>query len=580
MSNDVQGDAVVSRPRRFRRWLFGIAIVLVALSVTGGGLLGVAEYRTSQPSFCASCHIMQPYYASWSEDVHGEKLDVACVECHYAPGERTTINAKFRGLSQVTSYFSGRYGATRPRAHVSNESCMTAKCHGDERFMDKPIMLGSVQFTHARHLRRDDLAEKPNGERLAELEKTLLTLVGQEHFAQLESVARESGPAEARYNKLLYLCRQWNSPVERDVLVEFSQLHHRQVRLEQLQDLQCTNCHIYQAHYDAATADSHAQHFQVSTTTCYTCHFNNEGFNTGTNSCLLCHTPPQRQITVHAAVSGAESSDQASDLQTALVKMDHTEIMARKVDCIACHADAAHQDSTVSRRDCERCHDQQRFFDDWKEPFTLDLVTYYHKTHIDRQRAKCLDCHTEIKHQLVHKTVGDNQEGFFTSVLSNCSHCHPNHHVEQVNLLLGRGGTGVPQSEPNLMFGARTNCTGCHVELSEGAHGSQVIKATENSCIACHGDRHKNTFEKWRIGLEMIMGDAEKSFQQARQLLDEKQELPAETRQQANELVDAAEADLTLVKRGNGLHNISYAIELLDSVTSRCEKAIRLLNGN
>ena len=91
---------------------------------------------------------------------------------------------------------------------------------------------------------------------------------------------------------------------------------------------------------------------------------------------------------------------------------------------------------------------------------------------------------------------------------------------------MGHGGLGVPQSEPNLMFGARTNCTGCHIELSEGTHGGEVIKATEDSCIACHGDQHKNTFEKWKMGLEIVKGDAEQAYQEAREMLDKKQEAP------------------------------------------------------
>ncbi len=493
MSNAEQG--AVAKPHRLRRWLIRVGIGFVALLVVGVCCLGVAEYRTAQPEFCASCHIMEPYYESWHADVHGTKLDVACVECHYAPGERTTIKAKFKGLSQVTSYFSGRYGATRPRAHVSNASCMSAKCHGDERFMNKPIMLGTVQFTHAHHLQRDEAAEQPNHQRLNDLKETLEKLVGQERFAELETVARESGPGDDRYNKLVDMCKKWNVPAERDTLVEFSQLNHRQVRLDQLHDLQCTNCHQYQATDPNGSVAGNGGHFQVNTTTCYTCHFNNEGFNTGTNTCLMCHSPPRQQITVHADSGGSDQVGTAAEaLGTKLVKMDHTDIMARKVQCVSCHADAAQEDSTVSRRDCERCHDQPQFFVDWKEPFSLELVTKYHKAHIEQQRAKCLDCHTEIKHKLVQESTDESNEGFLTSVLANCNHCHPNQHAEQVKLLLGRGGVGVPKSEPNLMFGARTNCTGCHVKLSEGVHGNPVIKATEDSCIACHGDRHKDTF--------------------------------------------------------------------------------------
>jgi hypothetical protein len=295
----------------------------------------------------------------------------------------------------------------------------------------------------------------------------------------------------------------------------------------------------------------------VNTTTCYTCHFNNEGFNTGTNACLMCHTPPQQEITVHAEVKGPSGEKLGANL----VKMNHSEILAKKVDCISCHADTAFEDSTVMRRDCERCHDQPRFFEGYKEPFSLELVTRYHQVHIEQQRAKCLDCHSEIKHKLVPESENQAEGSFLTSSLANCGQCHPNHHAAQVDLLLGRGGLAVPQSAPNLMFGSRTNCTGCHREISQDAHGANVTKATEGACIACHGDRHKDTFEKWKLGLELVMGDADMAVANARKAIDEATDATPEAKAKATQLLEQAEADLKLVKSGNGLHNITYAME-------------------
>src|SRR5690348_7395481 len=133
------------------RWLKRFFFTVLVVIILGAALVATAEHKTGQPQFCASCHIMTPYYESWQKDRHGGKLEVACVECHYAPGEQNTINAKLRGLSQVASYFSGRYGASRPRAHVDNQSCLTSKCHGDLGFMDKEIAVSStVKFVHAK----------------------------------------------------------------------------------------------------------------------------------------------------------------------------------------------------------------------------------------------------------------------------------------------------------------------------------------------------------------------------------------------------------------------------------------------
>jgi nitrate/TMAO reductase-like tetraheme cytochrome c subunit len=557
-------------PSRLRRWLIRSAIVVGVLVIGGAALIGVAEHRTQQPQFCASCHIMEPYYATWETDVHGAKLDVACVDCHYAPGEKTTLKAKFRGLSQVASYFSGRYGAGRPRAYVSNLSCMTAQCHGDMKFMDKPLTIGTVRFMHSKHLNRDAELEKPHEARLAELEKTLQTLSGEQRFRELDAIAAEVGPGKDRYDRLAELAKRWDLKANREMLVEFSQLKHRTARIAQLTNLQCTSCHAYHATDQDKAAGKAGHHFQVTTTTCYTCHFNNEGFNTGTSECLKCHSPPRQDIVVHAEMKPPK--DAGGDTATKLVKMNHAEILNKQVSCEACHADAIVRDATVTRRDCERCHDQARFFADWKQPYTLELVKKYHDAHVEQQRAKCLDCHSEIQHRLIRGT-----DEFLSSALANCMECHPNHHASQVNLLLGRGGTTVPTSTPNLMFGSRTNCTGCHGQIHTG-EGGVAKTATVESCIACHGDRHKDTFEKWKLGLELSLTDAEQAFSEARKALDASK-APEDVRKKVAALLAGAEADLKMVKSGNGLHNVAYAIELLDAVTARSREAAEALGG-
>jgi nitrate/TMAO reductase-like tetraheme cytochrome c subunit len=567
--------------RRAKRLLIGLAITLAAVTLLGASIVGYAEHRTSQSQFCASCHNMTPYYESWQADLHGGKLDVACVECHYAPGERTTLKAKFRGLSQVASYFSGRYGATRPRAHVSNDSCLTARCHGDLKFMDKPIQLGTVQFVHARHIQRNVDQEKPNERRLADLREVLRETVGAERLGELEAVASESGPATDRYDRLAALARGWNAAVERHTLVEFSQLLHRGVRIAQLGDLQCTNCHSYHSPSAGSPGRAADHHFSVQTTTCFTCHFNNEAFNTGTNSCLMCHSPPQGEIIVHKELTPeAGQKLKAPELTKKPVKMNHADILAQKVDCIACHADVARDDSTVTRRDCERCHDQPRFFDDWKEPFTLQLVASYHKAHVKQQRAKCLDCHTEIKHRLVHDAGESPNRTFLTTVLSDCAHCHVNPHTEQVKLLLGQGGQGISKSEPNPMFGARTNCFGCHTETADAVTGEAVMKGTQKTCVACHGERYGDMFEQWKTGVGLSLADAETALLNARKALGEAAAASPAARKKAEELLAIAEADFRLVKQGNGIHNVTYAMELLDSVSAHCQRAIEALGAN
>src|SRR5581483_6561290 len=328
-----------TRRRHFAvRLLKGLAItvvVLVLLCVIG---LVIADRATSKPEFCGSCHIMEPYYASWQADVHGGKLEVACIDCHYAPGERDTFMAKMRGLSQVTSYVSGRYGASRPRAHVDNRSCMTSKCHGDMGFMDKQLSVGTVKFVHAKHLQFDQKKQQTREKELQELEQTLQQLVGPERFAKLEEAAREAIPAKLQAELLTRMVGSWNVKLEVSQLERFAQLHHWQVRVAQMVDMQCTTCHSYGAPAKKPLLDlgggrerekAHGDnHFSVKTTSCFTCHFNNEGFNTGTGTCLMCHTLPAKEILVH---SPEKDPQLKAEFPKKTVHMDHQTILQRKV---------------------------------------------------------------------------------------------------------------------------------------------------------------------------------------------------------------------------------------------------------
>ena len=165
------------------------------------------------------------------------------------------------------------------------------------------------------------------------------------------------------------LVASWDVKIDRPILAEFTRLEHRAVQIAQLQSLQCTDCHSSGFQTTTAFQTKGQAHFRVQESSCYTCHFKNQAFNAGTAECMLCHAPPQGTITVHEGLDeGVRKRLGAPKLGQEPIRMDHSQIVARKVDCRSCHADVIVGDKPVARQNCERCHEQEHYFADWKSP--------------------------------------------------------------------------------------------------------------------------------------------------------------------------------------------------------------------
>ena len=121
---------------------------LLAVGAVLGSLGGAVHYSES-PSFCNSCHIMEPYYQAWAHSKHSH---VACVECHYPPGTpRTLVWKKFQALSQVVKYVTRTY-SSRPFAEVDDASCLRSGCHSTRLLSGKLITSKGIRFDHRPHL--------------------------------------------------------------------------------------------------------------------------------------------------------------------------------------------------------------------------------------------------------------------------------------------------------------------------------------------------------------------------------------------------------------------------------------------
>lgn len=558
-------------------WRKRLLLSAVVLGGIGALTIGGAEYYTAQPSFCRSCHIMEPYWQSWIRDVHGSEYDIACVDCHYAPGERHTLNAKFKGLSQAVSYFSGRAGASRPRAHVNDESCLRSGCHDDQAYMNEKLPIGEVRtekrvilgaiteirrtptvtFLHEKHMQIESVVAE-NRQALEDATNKLRAALPENLLSRVEDLARSVQPFPERIVAIQNTLESHTLADKAETAVEMARLIDRAVRLEQLEGLNCAACHTYDA-----TGENH---FAVDELTCYTCHFANQAFNRETGQCLNCHEPPTREIVVHAAPMASQPSI-----------MNHQDILDRDIDCASCHLDVIQGHARVSARECQHCHDRETYLVEF-ETRTLETVAEYHRVHVARQRARCPDCHGAIRHELIEPTLVATSVGFLKPVLDDCQHCHPNHHDSQVELLMGLGGVNVPQPMPNAMFGSRLNCRACHKEAGTDFKGDPLIEATADTCVACHEEKYGDLLRQWLQEIEAYLAESERALEQVRHRVEQRREEGKKVPERVEQLIDSAAHNIDLVKKGNGIHNRNFATTLLDSSDDMLRKAIELLS--
>ncbi len=555
----------VSKWRRRMKWIGVLLLVFVFL---GGAAAVTMEHYTSQPQFCGSCHIMEPYYQSWEQDVHATKASARCVDCHYAPGEQHTLMAKFRGLSQLASYFSGRAGAGRPKAHVNDASCLTSGCHGDNKFMNVELKIGTVTFVHAKHMDPEGKIATEKRKETADLRSKLVQSIGAERVTALERLSQPIEHALDRNKRLA----EWlgnDVPAElRSDVFRYGELLHTEVRLSQLDGMKCASCHQFNS--------TLATHVGSAMTTCYTCHFMNEPFNEGSGRCLTCHEPPKGDVAVHAG-EGAGMHRVATTTSPA-VTMNHAVIVEQNVNCISCHSDLIHGSGKVSIRDCQNCHDQDRYLRNFDNR-TTETVREYHRLHAAAQRARCNDCHQLIEHKLTPVAAPDDAVALLAPVRQDCQHCHPDHHREQVELLLGRGGhVEGAQGVPNPMTGSRANCQACHTKVGEDPKQEAVIVGTLESCRGCHGAEYEQLFTRWKDAIQARQDEAAGLLERAEQRRAAVQ-MHDEAWTEAGRLLDRARENIRLVRTANGMHNKNYALMLLDQAIADVERAQERLGG-
>ncbi|MFQ6048937.1 MAG: cytochrome c3 family protein, partial [Phycisphaerae bacterium] len=339
-----------------------------------------------------------------------------------------------------------------------------------------------------------------------------------------------------------------------DVL-DYAELLHTEVRIDQLGGLKCASCHQFDP--------SLQKHFTIAKAACYTCHFINQPFNGGTGRCLLCHKPPAGPVPIHYGQQAYRQVMVSTTMQS--VTMDHALIIANNISCSGCHIDLIRGTGAVTRARCENCHDQERYLRDF-DRLTTDVIRKYHRRHTAEQRARCNDCHELIHHKLVPLPDPRSAVALLAPVRQACEHCHPQHHREQVNVLLGQGGfVEGAQGTPNPMTGSRANCRACHTHPGADPKGEMVLTSVREVCRGCHGENYVELFAQWQDELQARLEDARRLLSSVeQQLAAATRRFPQRDLAPTRDLLERARRNVLLVASANGMHNNNYALMLLD----------------
>jgi len=124
----------------------GLIVGMVGLT---GYLLRMHTYLGDDPAACVNCHIMTPYYATWSHSSHGR--DATCNDCH-VPHSSVAAKYLFKGMDGMkhVAYFvthSERQAimAEDMSAEVIMDNCI--RCH--QQLNQEFVKTGRITYMEA-----------------------------------------------------------------------------------------------------------------------------------------------------------------------------------------------------------------------------------------------------------------------------------------------------------------------------------------------------------------------------------------------------------------------------------------------
>jgi nitrate/TMAO reductase-like tetraheme cytochrome c subunit len=291
--------------------------------------------------------------------------------------------------------------------------------------------------------------------------------------------------------------------------------------------LRCTSCH---------SQIVQGSHMAVTASTCFLCHFKDQPFNQGLGTCTRCHQIPDKSYDLGGGAT-----------------FDHEMAYVRGVECASCHGDLVRGQGEVPRERCTVCHNREHDLE------RFDDHEFVHVKHVTDHKVDCLDCHLTIHHAKDPDRIAH--------AVADCASCHPNQHLQQMDMLLGTGAKTVPDT-PNAMVNARITCASCHQTKTVTADGDVLWTASSRTCSYCHDstvvDRLWEVHATLRESLEVM---ARRATQLRHEL--ESGRAAGGQREELEQQLSDIEDDVKFLRVGNGIHNIHYAKTLTVELVSK-----------
>lgn len=129
-------------------------VILVSLFIAGAVfLLSWGMAYTSKGAFCARCHEIAPYAATWERFPHRK---VTCLDCHADPGKVGYVLRKIKSAKEVINHLTGNYDPENLGGKFNQANCIN--CHnGSKNFPKAKNVLAmetttKLNMSHKTHL--------------------------------------------------------------------------------------------------------------------------------------------------------------------------------------------------------------------------------------------------------------------------------------------------------------------------------------------------------------------------------------------------------------------------------------------